>query len=108
MTDLGRQSVEEFESKLTVRDQLDLAELKLRSEIAQKIIAEFIRANYAILLFLLIIFAIESLFLLFEKLQPNGRIINASVITTLIGATTVQFGAIALLVSQWLFPKNKN
>ena len=105
MEDLGRQSVEEFESKLTVRDRLDLAELNLRSEIAQKIIAEFIRANYAIIGFLLAIFATESLFLFFGRLEPGNRIIGSNVIMALIGATTVQFGAIALLVSQWLFPR---
>lgn len=105
MEDLGRQSVEEFESKLTVRDRLDLAELNLRSEIAQKIIAEFIRANYAIISFLLAIFAVESLFLFFGRLEPGNRIIGSNVIMALIGATTVQFGAIALLVSQWLFPR---
>jgi hypothetical protein len=101
----GRKAVEEYNSILTVRDRLDIAELELRSEMAKQIMKYFIKVNFLVLLTVLLVFGADSFFLYWRAIDPVNRIITANVVISIIGATTLQFGAIAFLVSQWLFAK---
>jgi len=100
-------AIHELEN-LTVRERIDLAELQLRSEIARRIIRQFLKVNGYVLAFIAVLFLIDEFNLYTKTVDASSRIITANVIMAVIGATTVQFGAIAFAVSQWLFPKHEN
>lgn len=90
---------------LSVKEKIDLAELELRSEIARNIIKQFVRVNLCVLAMVVVVFLFDALLVYRDVIHANDRIINSNVVMTIIGATTVQFGAIAFAVSQWLFPR---
>lgn len=101
----GRAAVVAAVKELSVQERIDLAELELRSEIARNIIRQFVRVNLAVLAIIALIFIVDEINTYLKLIAASERIIDSKIIMTIIGATTVQFGAIAFAVSQWLFPK---
>jgi hypothetical protein len=102
---LGIEDISLIESELTVRNILDLEEWKLRKETAKTIIRAFVVVNFSVLVLVLILYITDVFFIYTSKIDPSGRLINSNVIISIVGATTVQFGAVAIAVSNWLFPK---
>jgi hypothetical protein len=90
---------------LSVQEKIDLAELELRSEIARNIIRQFVRVNLCVLAIVALVFLFDEWYVYSKLISASDRIIDSKIIMTIIGATTVQFGAIAFAVSQWLFPR---
>ncbi len=90
----------------TVAEQIALGTHKLRVWVASAIAGGFFLVNAAILIGLY-----RALKFDFKMLQANTagyqRFINETVITSLLGATTVQLGAIMYLIAQFLFPKKE-
>jgi hypothetical protein len=101
----GRAAVVAAVESLSVQEKIDLAELELRSEIARNIIRQFVRVNLWVLSIVAVVFLIDTLFTYLKLMEAKDRIVDSKVVMAIIGATTVQFGAIAFAVSQWLFPK---
>lgn len=93
--------------EMSVQDRLLITESSLRNELARKIIKTFVAVNSAVLL-LIIAFGVSDAVLVINKIiNANERLITTQVLLTVIGATTVQLGAIAVTLSNWLFPKTK-
>ena len=93
--------------EVSVQDRVLINESALRTELARKIIKTFVGVNSAVLT-LVVACAISDVVLLAHKfVSANERLITTQVIRTIIGATTVQLGAIAITLSNWLFPKPK-
>jgi hypothetical protein len=86
---------------------LDLQESELRRVIASNIITTFCWINGAVFLFILLVFISDAYFIAKGILPSSDRSIDSKVIISMIGATTIQLGAIAFSLSQWLFPKNE-
>jgi hypothetical protein len=90
---------------LSVADQVTLRDADLRDWMAKVVIPAFLTANKWTL------FVLGGLVVLDEinlALHLTGdRIITEKVIMTLLGATTVQVGAIAYAIARYLFPGHR-
>ena len=93
---------------LPVDDQIQIDMMKLRKKVSREITALFVSANKWMLIGLGAIYLVQSVLELTGHQTPNDRIIDSTVIKTLIGATTVQLGAIALSMARFLFPSTGN
>jgi hypothetical protein len=89
---------------LSVADRVTLRTQYLREGVAGAIMVLFIAANGAAL------YAVERLVRLDQSniaahlITPADRIITNQVVMTLLGATAVQVGAIAVIIARYLFP----
>lgn len=103
----------EFSSpfNITVADRVKLLEAQMRSDLAKQIGKWFFKAN--LFVFLLVIFCLAVDFvqywlpLYWDKPLPStppARLIDQSVLQTLIGATTVQLGIMMVAIVRSLFP----
>lgn len=93
---------------LSVDDQIKQREADLREWMANRIVPAFLRANGLTLAALgLLWFADEVnivLSIVFHVTTPVSRVITSGVVMTLLGATTVQVGAVAAVIARYLFP----
>jgi putative Ca2+/H+ antiporter (TMEM165/GDT1 family) len=103
--DLAR-TLAELESRLTVRDQIALDEWGHRKQLSTQILDSFFYVNKYLLIGFGVIFLIETGIVLWLGVTYK-RIFETKVLIALVSAITVQFGAIALGVSNWLFPKSR-
>ena len=103
--DDGKQVVATLESQLSFREKIDLRESELRQRIASDIMRTFLWINSAVFLFIVFGFISDIIFIARGLLPNDSRIIDAKVIISIVGATTIQLGAISFSLSQWLFPK---
>jgi uncharacterized membrane protein YidH (DUF202 family) len=78
----------------------------LRAGTTKKVTNAFLIINFLMLLFVAVIYAVDTFF--FYKGIPHSSIIDAKVLMTLIGATTVQLGILMIGIGAWLFPRGKN
>jgi hypothetical protein len=74
-----------------------------KKDMAAKIMRHTLRLNGWLVVALIAIFATEMSFIYQGKLTESARILNNGVLLALISAITVQVGAIAYAVSNWLF-----
>ena len=105
MSDIGRATVTEAAANITVRERLDIEEWELRKTITTSIMNRFVTVNVSVLIIIAIIYIIDLFYIFHKVITPADRVITSNIIIAIIGATTVQFGAIAFAISQWLFPK---
>jgi hypothetical protein len=104
-TDEGKKVVATFESQLSFRETLDLRESDLRQAIASNVVSTFLWINGAVFLFVIIVFIADSVLIVTGLLPSSDRIIDGRVIISINVATTIQLGAVAFSLSQWLFPR---
>jgi spore maturation protein SpmA len=107
MTNNAQNIVSNIEKDLSFREHLDLQEWNLRRNLATTIMNTFLTINGTVLALVIIMYISDTVFLAKGIIQSSDRIIETKVIISIIGATTIQLGAIALALSQWLFPKNE-
>ncbi|GJD47514.1 hypothetical protein OPKNFCMD_0222 [Methylobacterium crusticola] len=103
----GTGSPEDFEKDLSFTETMARAEWDHRKRLSASILSAFTRVNIGILLIVCIMYGVDTWVAVSSDKPDLQRTIDAKVVMTLIGATTVQFGAISLGVSNWLFPKGK-
>jgi hypothetical protein len=96
--------VEAGKLSLTVIDQIALTDIDIRKSVARRISQVFVWANVTVLLTIVGIIVLDSYLLTFPKFSPGDRIIDRSVINTLVGATAVQVGVIMTVIVRYLFP----
>jgi hypothetical protein len=89
----------------TVADRLALGEHEMRRELARGITRAFVVGNLAVWLLVAGLAAIDVYLLVHGMQKPDERIIDRSVIKTLVGATSVQVGLILVAIAANLFPK---
>lgn len=51
-----------------------------------------------------VLWLVDQIDIVLRVIAPGDRIINSQVIMALLGATTVQVGAIAVIIARYLFP----
>ena len=61
--------------------------------------------EYSVVSMVFVMFIVDSILIARGILEPTGRLVDTRVIISVIGATTVQFGAIAVAISAWLFKR---
>jgi hypothetical protein len=71
---------------------------------AESVVPAFLWANGLTLAALAVLVVLDEVNIAAHLIAPGDRIITAKVIMTLLGATTVQVGAVAALIARYLFP----
>jgi hypothetical protein len=94
-------SLEEVASAFSIEQE----EWLLRKEVTQKIIRSFIVVNIAVLLMIIVMFGVDTILIGYGVEKSIDRLITEKILMSVIGATTVQFGAIAVSISTWLFKR---
>jgi len=87
----------------TVQDQIALSDADIRRRVAVWIMWLFGAVNVITMLFIFVLFCFDQSDLSAKELGPGDRIVNAEVLMSLLGATTVQLGTIALIMARYLF-----
>lgn len=88
----------------TVPEQIALRDQSLREWMAKVVIPAFLKANGWTLAALGALVVLDEFNVGFHLIAPGNRIITDKVIMALLGATTVQVGAIAYAIARYLFP----
>lgn len=91
---------------VTVDEHIKLEDAKLRREMAQHVMQTFVRANLATLGALGVLVFLDQINVSSHIIGPADRIITNQVIMALLGATTIQVGAIAVIIARYLFPSH--
>jgi hypothetical protein len=89
---------------LSVADRIALQDAELRQWMTNRMVRTFIWANSVTLAGLAILVALDEINIAFRLISPEGRIVTYQVLMALLGATTVQIGAIAAIIARYLFP----
>ena len=89
---------------VSVGDQIAFGEFELRKETAKRILQIFGAVNVAVLIGLAFAFGFDVSLLRGGVITPADRLITGEVIMALLGATTVQLGAIMYTIARYLFP----
>jgi hypothetical protein len=84
---------------LSVADRVTLQDAGLREWMANRVVPAFLWANGLTLAAIGILVVLDEVNIARHLTAPGERIINSQVIMALLGATTVQVGAIAALMS---------
>jgi hypothetical protein len=71
---------------------------------AKVVVPAFLWANGLTLVAIALLAILDEFNIAWDWITAGDRIISAQVIMTLLGATTVQVGAIAVLIARYLFP----
>jgi hypothetical protein len=101
------EEVKRLESNLSFDEEMAKDEWEHRKAISSEIISAFKVINFVIVGLVAIFFVVDIIVTLNRPEYAPFKTVDAKTLMTLIGATTVQLGAIALGVSNWLFPKRK-
>ncbi len=88
----------------TFDDQLRKQDADLRDWMAKVVIPAFLKANVATLGAIALLVGLDEFNIAWDWIAAGDRIISAQVIMALLGATTVQVGAIAVVIARYLFP----
>lgn len=94
-------NVKAVESGLSL---IEIETWRLRRRIAVCIISCFIIANLVIAAIIIYLSVVDIMFIDSMKITPSDRVVDSELLMILIGATTVQLGAISVSVARWLFP----
>jgi hypothetical protein len=89
---------------VSVADQVTLRTQDLREWVANNIVPALLWANGVVLGAVAVLAVVDEFNIALNWIGPDARIINAQVIMTLLGATTVQVGAITFAIARYLFP----
>ncbi|MDH3790309.1 MAG: hypothetical protein OEU09_01720 [Rhodospirillales bacterium] len=103
-----RVSLADEERELNVEDEIALRELQLRITTAERILKLFTIANGFVLAFVIVLL-LADWFLIGKGLaKVDQRVVDKEVLMALLGATTIQVGAIMFSISAYLFPKKQD
>ena len=89
---------------LSVVDQIAPQDAEQRRAIAARMVQTFLAANVLTLLGVAVLVLLDEFNLLSKLASAGDRIITHQVIIGLLAATTVQVGAITVIVARYLFP----
>jgi hypothetical protein len=105
---VSRQTISESaaDAALSVADQIALSDAGLRKFVVGAIVVAFLIVNGGVLLGIWVAFRtdIELLTQSGSKFAAADRLVTTNLLMTLVGATTVQLGALIVLIGKYLFP----
>ena len=77
----------------------------MRRDVAAHILRIFRISNFVVLSAVAVVLVSDWALIALGLQKPTERVIDAGVVKTLIGATTVQVGIIMISISAYLFPR---
>lgn len=98
---LDKEAVRE---RLSVDDEIKLGDAQLRQWMTNRVVRAFGLANGVTLAALGVLVVLDEINIWLHLIVPGDRIVTPHVIMALLGATTVQVGAITVIISRYLFP----
>jgi hypothetical protein len=93
---------------LSVADQVTLQDAKLRKSMANRISIAFLVTNLATVIALALLARLDQSNIALKLIVPGDRIITSQVFMALLGATTVQLGAVMVIIAHYLFPSRSS
>lgn len=78
---------------------------EVQSNFIDEVLTVFKRANYAVLILVGVLALLDEFNMMYFGLKAPDRIISANIVISLIGATTIQVGTIAITIANYLFKK---
>lgn len=94
----------EIDAFVPVADRIALGDLQIRTRFATTTLWLFIGTNAFVMAGLGIVFWQDATQLVAGRITAADRIVDAKVVMTLIGATTVQLGAVNYTMARATFP----
>jgi hypothetical protein len=91
-------------SIVSVQDTIALGDANLRKWVALAIVTTFVLANAIVLAGVWLMFQQEVAALRDHVYGAADRVITSHLLMALVGATTVQLGALTILMGKYLFP----
>ena len=88
----------------TVAEEIALTDAKVRGHVSYAIAAAFVLTNVLTLVGVGYIFGADNANIIAHVMESKDRVITPRVVMTIIGATTVQLGSLALIMGKYLFP----
>ena len=88
----------------TIADQVALGDLDIRKDFAKEIIRLFSVTN-GFVLALIVALMVADWVMTGNGMAVGDRVITSAVVMSILGATTVQLGAVVLVMANYLFPK---
>lgn len=92
---------------VSVQDRIALSDARLRGAVAIAIVVTFVIANGIVLAGVWLMFGQEMSALQNKAYAASDRVVTSALLMTLVGATTVQLGALTILMGKYLFPTPK-
>lgn len=96
------------ERDFTVPEQIALRDVAIRERFASTVLWLFVATNAFVMTALGILYWQDVTQLVAGRIAPADRIIDAHVVITLLGATTVQLGAVIYTLARAIFPTTSN
>jgi hypothetical protein len=102
-------TIEEYilAQELRIRDENARAERRLRDFATNIITRVFTIANIVMLAAVAVASAADYYFIEQKFISPKERLIDSRVVMSLVGATTVQLGAIMVTIYRYIFPSSR-
>jgi uncharacterized membrane protein len=94
-----------FSEKYSVAERIALTDAKVRTHVSYAIVAVFLLADILTLTGVGYIFRDDNANIKAHVITPQDRFITPQVVMTIIGATTVQLGALVLTMAKYLYPR---
>ena len=88
---------------VSVKDRIALGDAAIRRNIAYVTIALFALVNIITLIFVGVLYYFDRRDITRHLIPANDRVVNSQVVISLLGATTVQLGAIAVIMARGVF-----
>jgi len=101
---LSPKSLEDRAPNLPVEDQIALSDADIRRKVSIWIMGLFGVVNGITLVLLIGLAWLDQQDLVRGLIKPGDRLVDAQVLLGLLGATTVQLGAIAVIMARYIFP----
>ena len=95
--------LEDVERGLSVKDRIALGDASIRRQIAIVIMALFAITNVLSVIFIGVLYYFDQRDIADHLMPATARVITPSVVMSLLGATTVQLGAIAVIMARGIF-----
>lgn len=92
------------ELSFTVPEQIALRDTAIREQFARTMLILFGVTNVFVLIALGLVFAYDMLELRAGLITAGDRIVDTRVVMALLGATTVQLGAVVYIMARAIFP----
>jgi hypothetical protein len=94
----------QFEGTVTVAEQIALTDATVRAHVSYAVAGAFVATNLLTAIGVAYIFIQDNANLVASLITTSDRVITPNVVMTIIGATTIQLGALALTMGKYLYP----
>ena len=93
-----------FEGSVSVAEQIALTDAKVRQHVSYAIAGAFVVANVLTLAGVAYVFHEDNANVIVHAMTAQDRVITPGVVMAIVGATTVQLGALAFTMGRYLYP----